>query len=257
MAKKTTTSKLDKVTVKDWLFALIGLFFTLAGVVIFQKDFQTGITTLVFFGSCFTVAVYIILRKLRLQRQSPLAVSVAGGVPIRPSRSRLAMLGLGLLVVGIILAAFSPGDNPILFGLAWLIAFTGGLLGAGLVTGHLPKAYIQFDPSGLTLGYRAGKAIIPWSAITDAARGDIHNNQAVFIRVASEAVTAEPRSYLARIRKQMASSRTWTGADFVIMSSLYGMDSPILLAAIERYAFSSETRAELASPRPERSLDRA
>jgi hypothetical protein len=245
MAKKSTISKLDKVTFKDWLFALIGLFFTLAGLVILHNDFKAGITTLTFFGSCFAVAVYIILRKFRLQSQSPLAVTVAGGVPIRPSRLRMALLGLGLLVVGVVLAVFQPGDNKILLGCALLMAMTGGVLLVGLITGHLPKAYLQFDPSGLTFGCLSGKATLPWSAITDVARGEIHNNQAVFISVACEAVTAELSSYLARIRKQMASSRTWTGADFVIMSSLYGMDSPILLAAIERYASSPEARAEL------------
>jgi hypothetical protein len=77
------------------------------------------------------------------------------------------------------------------------------------------------------------------------ARGEWQKNQAVFIGVACDAVTAEPPTYLARVRKQMASSRKWSGAEFVILSSLYGIDSPVLLAAIERYATSPQARAEL------------
>src|SRR5690606_24421593 len=69
MANEPKISTLDKVTFKDGLFALFGLLLTLAGLVILPKDFKTGVTTLTFFGACFATAVYIILRKLRLQRQ--------------------------------------------------------------------------------------------------------------------------------------------------------------------------------------------
>jgi hypothetical protein len=245
MVEASTVSKLDKITFKDWLLALIGLLFTLGGLLIIQKDFKVGITALAFFGSCFAVFLRIILRKLRLQRQSPLTAIVVGGEPIRPSRVRIAMLGLGLMVVGTILALFQPDDNNILFGCALLMAIAGGVLLVGLVTGLLSKAYIQFDPPGITFGYWGGKATVPWSAITNVARGEIHNNQAVFIWVPHEAVTVEPSSDLAKIHKQMTLSKTWAGADFVIMSSTYGIDAPILLAAIKRYITSPEARAEL------------
>lgn len=247
MESTSTVSKLDKVTFKDWLLALIGLLFTLSGLLIIQNDFKVGITTLAFFGSCFAVAVRVILRKLRLQRQSPLTATVLGGEPIRPSRGRIAMLGLGLLVVGSILAFFQPDDDKILFGCALLMAIAGGILLFGLLTGLLSKAYIQFDPPGITFGYLGGKATVPWTAITKVARGEMHNNQAVFLWVEHEALTAEPPSYLPKLKKQMSSSRTWAGADFVILSSTYGIDAPILLAAIKRYVSSPEVRMELKS----------
>lgn len=245
MEFRSTVSRIDKVTFKDWLFALIGLLFTLAGLLIIWGDFKVGITTLAFFGLCFAVSVLTILRKLRLQRQSPLTATVVGGEPMRPSRARIGMLGIGLLVVGSILALFQPNDDKIFFGCALLMATAGGVLLVGLLTGLLLKAYIQFDPPGITFGYFGGKATIPWSAIAKVARGEIQNNQAVFLWVEHEAITAEPASYLPKIKKQMSSSRTWTGADFVILSSKYGVDAPILLAAITRYASSSEARSEL------------
>lgn len=245
MAEKPVISRLDKVTFTDWLLALIGLLFILVGLVIIQKDFKAGITTLSFFGVCFAVFVHTILRKLRLQRQSPLTVAVVGGVPIRPSRLRAGMFGLGLVGLGGTLALFRPGDSLIFLGCALLMVAVGGVIVVGLVTGFLPKSYLQFDPPGITFGYWGGKVTIPWSAITEVARGEIHGNQAVFIGVVNEAVTAEPPSYLAKVQKKMASSRAWTGADFVIMNSLYGIDAPILVAAMERYITSPEARTEL------------
>jgi len=236
---------LDKITFKDWLLALIGLFFILSGVFIIQKDFNTGITVLVFFGACFAVSVQIIVRKLRLQRQSLVTVTVTGGEPIRPSRKRIALISIGLLAMGSIMAVFQPDNNRILFGISLLIALTGVVLLVGLCSGLIARSYIQFDPKGLTFGYLRGKVTIPWPAITHASRGEIHNNQAVFLSVATKNIRVEPPSYQPKVHKQMASSQRWIGADFIILCSTYAIDAPVLLAAIERYMTQPETRAEL------------
>lgn len=236
---------MDKITFKDWLLALIGLFFILSGVFIIQKDFNTGITVLVFFGACFAVSVQIIVRKLRLQRQSLVAVTVTGGEPIRPSRKRIALISIGLLAMGSIMAVFQPDNNRILFGISLLIALTGVVLLVGLCSGLIARSYIQFDPKGLTFGYLRGKVTIPWSAITYASRGEIHNNQAVFLSVATKNIRVEPPSYQPKVHKQMASSQRWIGADFIILCSTYAIDAPVLLAAIERYMTQPEARAEL------------
>ncbi|KUM54827.1 hypothetical protein AR688_16320 [Rheinheimera sp. EpRS3] len=249
MTKPATESTLDKITFKDWLFALIGLLFTLSGLLIIQKDFNTGITTLVFFGSCFAVAAHTIIRKLRLQRQSLRTVTVVGGEPIHASKKRIALLGIGLLAFGSTLMLFQPDDNKIFYGITLLIALTGAVMLVGLFSGRLAKTYIQFDPSGFTFGYPKGKVSIPWEAITDLYRGEIHNNQAIFLSVAQENILVEPASYLAKVNKQMASSRKWTGADFVIMTSTYGIDAPVLMAAIERYITQPEARVELQAQR--------
>src|SRR5690606_39308721 len=95
-----------------------------------------------------------------------------------------------------------PGDSLIFLGCALLMVAVGGVIVVGLVTGFLPKSYLQFDPPGITFGYWGGKVTIPWSAITEVARGEIHGNQAVFIGVVNEAVTAEPPSYLAKFRRR-------------------------------------------------------
>lgn len=241
----TPVSNLDKVSFKDWLLALIGLAFTLAGLFILTRDTRTGITTLVVFGPCFGLAAHRIVRKLRGQRQIVQSASVAGGVPIRFSRTRYTLMGLGMLAGGIVLALFLPEKNLVMLGCAWFVATTGAVLLVGLATGLLAKATIQFDPPGITFGFRQGKAIVPWSAIIGISRGEIHNNPTVFIGVNRAAVTAEPSAYLGTVHKKMASSQSWLGADFVIMTSTYGLDAVVLCAALERYASDPDARAEL------------
>ena len=245
MANQSPTSKLDKVTFKDWSLALIGLLFTLSGLLIIKDDFKLGITILAFFSACFAVDIHIILRKLRLQRQTLLTVTIVGGQQIRPPRMRLAMLGFGLLIVGVTLTISQPENNIVFFGVALFMAVIGVALLVGLATGLLTKNYIQFDPPGITFGYAKGNASVPWSAITKVARGEINRNQAVFLWVEQEGISAEPASYLAMVQKHIASAQEWTGADFVIMSSSYGIDAPILLAAMERYITIPDVKSEL------------
>lgn len=239
---------MDKVTFKDWLLAFVGLIFTLSGLLVIRSDFKVGVTTLVFFGACLAVAVRIILRKRRLRRQSTLTATVVGGEPIRPSRGRAVALGLGLLVVGVTLAVFQPKEDRIFLGCALLTALAGGVVLVAAATGRLSKSYFQFEPEGIVFGYAKGKATVPWSAITKVARGEIHSNPAVFLWVLHDAVSAEPASYLGKVRKQMASCSSWMGADFVIMSSMYGIDAPVLVAALDRYVTLPEARLELQAP---------
>lgn len=246
MKSVSPPSKFDEVTAKDWLLALIGLFFTLGGLLTLPKDFRVGITTLAFFGPCFVLFVHTILRKLRLQKQSTVGARVVGGTPIRPSKARIALLGLGLLVVGTILAVFQPDQNRVYLGCAVITALVGAAVLGGLATGLLARSFIQFDPQGISIGRFGGTATVPWSAITQLARGEIHSNPTVLVWVDRQAVRSEPAAYLAKLHKQMDSSQRWLGADFAIMSSTYGIDAPVLLAALERYTASPEARDELA-----------
>lgn len=249
MRPTPSPSSLHTVSFQDWLLAFIGFVFTLGGLFLLPKDFNTGITTVALFGAGFAVAVHIILRKQRLRRLSLVALKagVAGGVPIRQSRARIAMLGMGMTCLGAVLAAFQPERNVIMLGIAWFMIAVGVVLLGGLAVGLLPNGFIQFDPSGITFAQMRGKAIVPFTAITNIVCGEFNNNQAVFIWVDQGAVAAEPPSYLPSAHKQMASSQAWFGADFVIMSSSYGIDAPVLSAALARYVADPSSRDELRS----------
>lgn len=242
-----TASKLDKITFKDWLLAAIGGTFTLGGLLIIRKDFNTGIVTLVLFGLSFAHAVHVILRKRRAQKRVALTATVAGGVPIRQSRRRLALLGGAILAVGATQLAFGPQGNALMLGIGWLLAGVGAAVLIGLAFGLLPIGYIQFDPRGITFAQLRGKAIVPWAAITGLARGDVYNNPAVLVAVDADAIAAEPEAYRPKLLKQLAFSRGAMGADFVILSTSYGIDAPILLAALQRYVTEPSSRQELRS----------
>lgn len=239
------TSELDKVTLKDWLLAVIGGLFVLGGLVIIRRDFNTGIVTLVFFGLCFAHAVHVILRKRRAQKQVALTVRLQGGVPIRQSRARMVLLGGSLLAVGGTQLAFGPQNDWLLIGIGWFLVGVSTMLLLGVVLGLLPAGYLQFDPEGITFAQRGGKVAVPWHAITGLARGDMTNNPVVLVTVDADAIQVEPASYRLKAFKQMGSSRGMTGADFFIMSGAYGIDAPVLLAALRRYAREPATRQEL------------
>jgi hypothetical protein len=247
MTPRPTASKLDRITFKDWLLAAIGLAFTLAGLFIIRRDFNTGISTLVLFGLCFAHAVHRILRKRRAQKQLALTVSLAGGVPIRQSRGRMAILGGSLLAIGATQVAFDPQANGLILGIGWFLIAVGSTLMLGLAMGLLPIGYLQFDPAGITFAQRRGKAIVPWGAVTGLARGDMSNNPTVLIAVDADAIRVEPDGYRPALLNQLARTRGLVGADFMIMSGAYGIDAPVLLAALQRYVTEPASRHELRS----------
>lgn len=234
---------LDRITFQDWALAVIGGLFTLAALFIIRKDFKTGIVTLGFFGLCFAHAVSVILRKRRAHRQQAMTASVAGGVPIRPSRLRMGLLGGALLGLGALHAAFTT--NPVQIGIGWFLVVVGTVMLVGMASGMIYTAYVQFDPAGLTFGDRRGKAFVPWAAVTGLARTEMSSNPVVLVSVDVEAIQIVPASQQLRLFKQMGRTRGTFGADFALMSTVYGIDAPVLLAALQRYVTEPESRQEL------------
>ncbi|MFG6460572.1 hypothetical protein ACG04Q_03245 [Roseateles sp. DXS20W] len=238
----------DRITPQDWALAIIGGLFTLAGLLILRNDFNTGIVTLALFGLCFVHAVGVIVRKRRLQRQQAGAVtaSVTGGVPLRQSRARMLLLAGALLAIGATHAAFTT--HPVQIGIGWLLLAVGGVMLLGLLSGRLYTGYLQFDPDGLSLGDRHGRAHVPWDAITGIARTDLHTHPLVLVSVDAGAVQALPATHGPRLMKQMGRTHGQFGADFAIMTTAYGIDAPVLLAALRRYATQPAARQELQRP---------
>lgn len=240
-----TVAPIDRVSFKDWLLVLIGGVFTLLGLLILPRDLKTGLTSVVFFGPCFAWAVGVVVRKRRQARQRPLQARVVGGQAIRPSRWRVGLLGGGLVLVGGTLAVLHAGEGWVMFVCALV------MLGAGLWTlwallfGPFARTYLQFEPAGLRIGSAHGSALVPWQAIVELGRGELHNNAAVVLRVQTDAVVAEPPAFAPRMHRSMASSRALIGADFVILSSHCGVDATVLLATIGHYLDTPEDRQEL------------
>ena len=236
----------SKPTFRDWALAGIGIVFVLMGLVILPSDLNTGITTIAFFGACAWVSVGNLVRKLRYGRLRVRNVTVTGGVPIRPSRSKGIAFGGVLLGLGLVLIIFDPGHPFLMRVIAWLIAVTGGCVLAAVATGFFPGQYMQFDPAGLTLGYRGWSVLIPWDGISRAATGEVSGNPALFLWLESpEAFEVKPAAKQRGFLKQIGQWRGWIGADMVLLTTHYDMDLPVLAAAIDRFRTDFSSRAEL------------
>lgn len=236
----------SKPTLADWALLLIGLVFVAAGLIILPRKPDVGIVTLAFFGSCTGVFAATILRKLRYRRFRATRTEVMGGVPIYPSRLRAGLLGAWMLVLGVVLYVFGTEYPPLFRWLAIFVALVGVVILLGVIVRRLPAGFMQFDPDALTLGQSKWSVRVPWSGIAEIAEGEIHSNPTLLLWVHDvHALEVLPDSMRARLEKRIESNLTWLGAHFAIMASQYGIDLPVLTAAVRLYVAEPDARAEL------------
>lgn len=232
--------------VRDWALLAISVVFVAAGLFILPRDPNVGIVTLAFFGSCLAVFAAIIVRKLRVRRFTGETIEVVGGVPIRPQRWRILLLGGWLLALGTILLVFAKDPPDLIWWLAAFIAAVGASVMAGVLTGRLPGGYLQFDPEGFTIANRQWRAVIPWDQIASVNEGELADNPILLISVHDlAAVTITPPDAIANAAKTIARYEATYGANFMIMTTHYGIDLPVLTATIVRYATDPAARKEL------------
>ena len=238
-----------KPSLQDWALAAIGTMFVLMGLVILPHDLNTGVTTIAFFGVCAAVGINTIVRKRRYARQRVDGIEVVGGVRIRPSRLRLVSFGCLLLALGVVLLVFSPAAPYLVWLSFWLIAGVGALMLVGVAVGYLPNQYIEFRPDGLVLGYRSWTVLLPWERIERVSAGEMHSNPVLLLSLdAPETCDVTPPAKLGKFLKYVGQSRGWIGADIFLMTTHFGIDLPVLVGAVSRYAADPVARAELAPP---------
>lgn len=236
-------------SLQDWLLLVIGAAFVLMGLAVLSKDPTAGLVTIAFFGSCLGVAVINIVRKRRYQSYAALApahVSVAGGVPIRPKKSIAVAMSLWLIGLGLIMAV-AGARYPLAFRLIGVVLM---ILGAGMLIAiwknWVPAGFLQFDPDAFTIGYRRFAVRIPWDNIASVMEGEYHSNPVLLLDVHdAAAITAVPPDALARAMKAIATNRTWAGADFMVMTTQFGLDLPVLSETVLRYAQDQSARVSL------------
>lgn len=241
----SSTSRLHRITKSDWALAGIGLGFSIAGLVMLPRDFNSGIVTLAVFGLCLAHAVHVILRKRRLARLGAVTARVVGGVRMRPSRLQFGLYGATLLALGITMASLASPRDAQLGGVGWLLILIGGGMLAGLAVGWLPIGHLQFDPEGLTIGDWGGQALLPWDAITGLGCNEVDGNPAVMVMVDPGALVVTPARHGRTLMRQLAWARGKAGVDFILVSHHYGIDAPVLQAALERYVVEPGARHEL------------
>ncbi len=234
---------------QDWLLFAIGVAFVLMGIVALPKDPMAGIVTIAFFGSCLGMAVITIVRKRRYRSYAALApaeVSVAGGVPIRPKKAIAVAMSLWLVGLGLVMAVVGA-RYPLAFR---LIGVSLVVLGAGMLFAiwkeWVPAGFLRFDPEAFTIGYRRFAIAIPWDNIASVAEGEYHSNPVLLLDVHDvAAIRVDPPDALAKAMKAISTSRNWTGADFMFMTTQFGLDLPLLTETVLRYARDQSARADL------------
>ena len=218
-----------------------------AGIFTIHENLRVAAGAIVFFGGCASVFAGAILRKLRYRKESrAINVDIKGGVPIRPSRKRVLVMGLAIILSGSILLYFGdPYPLPyLLFSFVWVAM--GAVLLLGVVIGILPFGFIQFDPCGLTIGQRLWNLTIPWDHIPCVAPGEQNDNVTLLIWISEiEAVVVRPEKYREKALKKLESNMLWVGVPVTIMASQYCLSLPLLIKVIERYITVPSSRKAL------------
>lgn len=240
-----TDARYPGPTIKDWAVVLIGLGFVALGLWV-SPGKPEALGLVAFFGAIAAVGLWNVVRKLRAAKLRPLSVEVLGGVPLRPSRLRMGLLGGGIFGVGLALLTVPNKPIIILVCIAVMIAAGGFVLGAVLL-GKLPVGFLQFDEAGLTVGQRNAVFTIGWDNIAAVWPGELHDNATLFLNVHDlGAVDVRPPEAKQQVIRSLLSSQAWVRAHVIVMTETYGLDLPLLVAAIEGYVREPESRARLA-----------
>lgn len=239
-------SRYPLATWQDWFLLGINIVFVVCGLFILTRNRDVGIVALALFGSCLVTSLGTILRKYRFRTIAAEKVDVVGGVPIRPKSVNMLLLGAWLFVLGIILFVFGSGYPLIFRIISCCFAFVGVAVFAAALTGHLPGGYLQFDPEHLTVAKRGWRADIPWGAIAAVKEIEFNSNPVLLISVTDwTQLEIVPPDAAERAFKSIARTRAHMGAEFAIWTTQYGIDLPVLAAAVTRYATDAPARTEL------------
>lgn len=235
---------------RDWGLLAINIVFVVMGIVLLPRKLDVGIVTIAFFGFCAIVPITTILRKQRNRRLRPVRAAVIGGVRIRPSRLRTLALGGGLLALGVTLVLFGGGYPWLMHVVVWIILGVGAVVTAGVLLGKFPVGHLMFTPQGLTIGRRRYAMFVSWDDMLTWDSAEFHDNPVLRIWLRPGAtIGVEPSALAARAERDLASSSAWMGAPIAITTSVYALDVPVVLLAIERYVRDPASRAELDSSR--------
>ena len=236
--------------IMEWFVLGASLVFVVIGVTAMRGRSDVAVPTIAFFGVCGAMAAATIVRKRRFARLELHRVEIVGGTPIRPSVAQHVTIAVTVLALGLVFLVF-PVSAPaeIVIGAVILVVVGAGLVIA-LVTRRLPVGFLQFDPGGLTIGQRPWSFTIPWDSVAAVGSGELYDNPVLLLSLRDPSeVIAHPSEAHARIVKSLRSSRASVGAHDMIMTSLYGIDLPFLVTAIERYVADPEARKGLGLPR--------
>lgn len=244
-------------TVQDWLLLAVSLSFVTASVwlLLIGKGGTAPLAALAFFGACAAVAGWLILGKRRAHRlrsDPRFAVAVTGGVPIVADRRKVFTVSGGLLAFGLFLAATGAPIGTRFVVVSLVIAAFGGASLVALALGWRRGYSLTFTPVGLQLRSPSLVYLARWDAIA-VGLATVNDQPIVAVLLHepsrliadAEVVKGDPVRARAKLARQLERSMGWLGAHLTIAGSAYGIDTLVLLRAMERYVAEPHARAEL------------
>jgi hypothetical protein len=246
------SSKLAKPRVIHYVMLLLYLMFVSISICMMLVDGVSffSIGSLGFWGLALCAVVGEIARQRGYRAFRATKVTVIGGVVIRARRTRFLALGGVLIVIGTsLLISFEPIVGK---GAALCIALLGAALVFVTITGvWWPwPSFLQFVPDGLRIGHRGWSALIPWEGIYRVHAMEQGRLPFVCLSLLSpEVVHVWPASARTKVLKKLRGAVATS--DVSIPTFVFGIDLPVLMAAIRRYRGDPAARSELA----QRALD--
>lgn len=219
-------NEFPRPSVRDWLLLFVGLCFMVAGILIIPENLSVGVSTLVFFGGCTIVFAGTIHRKLHFRQENKIIkADIIGGVPIRPSKTVILSLGLALFMSGSILFYFGAPYPLVYKLLSLLISSVGLCLLLGLLFGLLPVGYIQFDPTGISIGQRRWTIMIPWEQISSVSPGESEGNVILVLNSAPPVMSLESFESFEdnNLNKIQIIFHNWDGVFWEVYSKIAGI----------------------------------
>lgn len=235
-----------KPSLRDWFAFIIFAIFAVVSAFIIPGNRDLGIFCLTFFGLGSIVGGFTILRKLQESKFEGTQLNVIGGLNITPSRARLFLLSLSLVVLGGNMVIFGNATPLILQIIGGFLLLLGVVMTCLGLLKKLPVGFIRFDPDCFVIGKRSYSLAIPWDSIARIEPGDMNGNSAVFIWLTTaNSIRTEPPDAIVSAHKAIVSTEQWFGCHFAILTDIYGLKGTILAGALLRYKQYPEAREEL------------
>jgi hypothetical protein len=246
----------QKSMTKEWTLTSFSGALVLSSLFLLPSEPLLAVLGFVLFGYGLIYFPMRILERRRLARAAPLQVGIVGGVPIRSSRSTVAIFAGWMFTSGIVgLTYFSThhlgAQGDYVAGIVGCAAFSifaayGCYWLVGIITGRWPNEFVQFDPLGITIGRGRWSYTVPWDNIVNIGATELYDNVYVLIFLDSDKSIIATPGDLRRVSKDFARNRLSTGASVVLNAIHFGLDARLLVEALRRYVTQPSARTELA-----------
>ena len=231
-------------------FVAVGLWGMASG-----GDISATIAATAFFAACGALAVHKIAGNVATQRvldDPDFSPRIPGGVPLVANRAGAALASVGLVALGLLMAATGGAIGR---GFVVVSLLMAGLGGAALILVAKKRGQVQsltFTPEGLRVRDGSLSYLAPWDGISvdlvtlfDQPFAAVYLRQVAAVLAAAEVADGDPQRARAKLARRLESSRARCGSHLLFPGGLYGADAATLTRTMAHYVDHAEARAEL------------